>query len=125
MYIQAATNSKLLSVFWYDGKSFYGPEGTLTDPNVEDYGGILQLPYDHFIIWPEYRSLMTDKDVEYDYFPRGRVMYDAKIRKFKVIADPQIIGSESHRRKLKSFYGLPSTTIFDTDVHYQSYYNID
>lgn len=125
MYIQSATNSKLLSVFWYDGKSFYGPEGTLKDSNVEDYGGILQLPYDHFIIWPEYRSLMTDKDVEYDYFPRGRVMYDAKIRKFKVIADPQIIGSESRRRKLKSFYGLPSTTIFDTDVHYQSHYNID
>ena len=103
-------------MFWYIDGEFVGPEDTLKGDNVIDYGGILQLDFDHFDIWPKYGNM----SLEYDHYPRGRVMFDVKIHKFRVVADAKIIDNSNIREQLLEHYGLPNTTIFESDEHYQS-----
>lgn len=117
--ITASSNSKLLSVFWYDGNNFIGPEATLQSDEVEAYGPFLQLPVDHFQIWYRY-----NKELEYDYYPRGRVIFNSKLHKFIVIGDKKLCENEEVKAKIRKHYGLPVTTIFETDEHYQSKANL-
>lgn len=114
-YIRSS-NSNLLSVFWYVNGEFIGPEDTLKGDSIVSYGDFLQVDKDHFTEWPTY----GDSSVEYDYYPRGRVMFNSKIHKFVVVADPKIIDNPAIREKLREFYGLPVTTIFESDDHYTS-----
>lgn len=116
--LHESSNSKLLAVFWYTGQEFIGPEDTRDGDSVTDYGGMIQLDVDHFSVWDRYNPYGFG--VEYDYLPRGRVMFDVKIHKFVVVADEKIVGSEHLREELRRWYGLPQTTIFESDEHYQS-----
>ena len=113
--IEASTNSKLLAVFWYIDGEFVGTEGTLKDGIL--YGDYLQLDDDHFEIWNRFNS---DKNIEYDYYPRGRIMFNTKLHKFVVVCDRKIMNNYKIRKLLLNYYGLPITTIFESDEHYQS-----
>ena len=113
--IEASINSKLLAVFWYIDGQFVGAEGTLKDGIL--YGDYLQLDDDHFEIWDKFNS---DKSIEYDYYPRGRIMFNTKIHKFVVVGDCKIVNSYKVKKMLLQYYGLPESTIFEYDEHYQS-----
>lgn len=115
-YVTASSNSKLLAVFWYIDGKFVGPCDTLDSEDVESYGGMLQLPYDHFTIWDDYNP--KSSGIEYDEFPRGRVMYNANIRKFIVITSKSLSEDTSFQNAVRREYGLPITTIFKHDEHY-------
>lgn len=115
--IESSTNSGILAVFWYVDGKFVGKEDIFDGDSVCQYGDYIQVDLDHFNIWPAYSP---SKHIEYDYYPRGRVMFNAKIHKFVVVADPKIVNSRDIRDKLLDFYGLPNTTIFESDEHYQS-----
>ena len=52
-------------------------------------------------------------------------MFNPKIHKFVVVADAKITDNPRIRQKLLDYYGLPSTTIFDSDEHYQSEAEVD
>lgn len=114
--MKIASNSKLLAVFWYIDGKFYGPCNTLDADEVELYGSHLDLPYDHFQIWPIYNPFTYD--YEYDDFPRGRVMFDTNIHKFKVFTSEELCNDEEFRLAIIREYGLPVTTIFESDEHY-------
>ena len=116
-----STNSNLLSVFWYVDGKFIGPEEPLDGNHVVSYGDYLQLDYDHFWIWSKYSNYNhIDPRLEYDYYPRGRTLFNIKIHKFIVIGDKKIVENPRIQDKLLQYYGLPSTTIFESDEHYQS-----
>lgn len=118
--IYGSTNNKLLAVFWYINDTFVGTEAMLDSDNVIQFGDYLQLDDDHFEIWPYFRNeLKLPKHTEYDEYPRGRVMFNVKIHKFVVIGNKIFMEDASVKKKLLSFYGLPSTTIFETDEHYK------
>ena len=114
-YINASTNSNLLAIFWYKDGQFIGPEDTLKGDTVVQYGDYLQVDLDHYTVWGLYGD-----DKEYDYYPRGRILFNTKIHKFVVVCDPVICNDESIRSKLLDYYGLPYTTVFESDEHYQS-----
>lgn len=115
-YINASSNSNMLAVFWYVNGEFIGPEDTLRGDSVVAYGDNLQIDKDHFLEWDKY----GDPLLEYDYYPRGRVLFNSKIHKFIVVADPKICNNASIREQLIDYYGLPISTIFETDEHYTS-----
>ena len=117
--IYGATNSKLLAVFWYINGEFYGHEDTLKGDAVEQFGDYLQLDLDHFAEWPLIRSLYGLPNVEYDYYPRGRILFNIKLHKFIVIGSKEIVDDPEVQNKVKDFYGLPNTTIFQWDEHYE------
>jgi len=106
-----------LSVFWYIDGVFHGSDDDLKGNSVENYGDYLNIGEDHYNIWPSYMVLLNT-DVDYDFYPRGRIVFNTKIRKFKVVADPCIIDSKDIRDALLENYNLPITTIFEKDEHY-------
>lgn len=121
MKIFASTNSNLLSIFWYINGEFYGLDSTLKGENVDQYGDYLQINEDHFSIWPKYRKAAgLPSDTEYDAYPRGRIMFNVKLHKFTVIGTDSLTMNNQMRDKILDYYGLPNTTIFETDEHYNS-----
>ena len=114
---KSSTVAGKLVVFWYTGSTFVGPSAALNDPRVETYGNFMQLPDDHFEIWDQYNTV--GPDAEYNFWPRGRILFKVTIHKFVVIGDKRIIENETVRQKLLDHYNLPPTTIFETDEHYQ------
>ena len=120
MKILASTNSKLLAIFWYADGKFIGPESTLNGEDVIQYGNYLQIDKDHFTEWDKYKQYTNEPREEYDYYPRGRILFNVKIHKFVVIGDKKIIDDPEVKDKLLSYYGLPVHTIFESDEHYQS-----
>jgi hypothetical protein len=120
--VTASSNSCFLAVFWYVNGDFIGQEDTLRGSSVQQFGDYSQIDADHFFIWDDYKNLNPSAyDKDYDYFPRGRVIFDNRLHKFKVVADRKITDNPSIRSELLSHYGLPITTIFEFDEHYQSY----
>lgn len=118
--ITSSSNSKLLSVFWYIDGEFIGIDDTLNGNGVVTYGDNLQLDLDHFEIWDKI-SKEIGSDKEYDYYPRGRILFNTKRHKFLVIGDKKITEDPEVKSKLLEHYGLPSFTEFESDEHYQSY----
>ncbi len=119
--VEAANNAltrgeNLLAVFWYIDGKFYGPCNALNADEVELYGDYLDLPYDHFQIWPDCSPFIYD--YEYDDFPRGRVMFDTRIHKFKVFTSEKLCNDKELKARVMREYGLPVTTIFIADEHY-------
>lgn len=113
-------DDSLLAVFWYTGKGFVGPEDVIDGRYVIQYGDYLQLDKDHFNVWDRYKRYTDRPDVEYDYFPRGRILFNAAIHKFVVVTDEKICSNDRIKHELIDWYNLPSTTIFKSDEHYQS-----
>lgn len=118
--IYGASNSRLLAVFWYIDGEFFGIEDTLQGDSVIQYGDYLQLDADHFAEWPFLRSVYNLPEVDYTYYPRGRILFNIKIHKFIVVGSKEIVEDLQVQRKLLDYYGLPSSTIFEGDEHYDS-----
>lgn len=116
--IYGASNSKLLAVFWYIDGEFYGYEDTLRGDSVEQFGDYLQLDLDHFQEWPLIKNLYDLPGKEYDEYPRGRILFNTKLHKFTVIGSAAIVKDADVQQKVKDYYGLPSSTIFEWDEHY-------
>ena len=76
--------------------------------NHYDYWHSLQRFY------PEFRRL------DYDYYPRGRVIYNSKEKKFHLYADQCILDDESLIDAIIEELSLPAaSTIVGDDEHYQ------
>ena len=118
--IVAGSAEPELAVFWYvpDRDLFIGDRGALSDGVY--FGDFGQLNYDHFDRWETWKNEYRLPDVEYDYYPRGRVMFNAKIHKYVVICDPCIANDVDLRKSLCYEYGLdPRKVVWDTDEHYE------
>lgn len=48
--LTSALNSNLLSVFWFDGKNFFGPVEIRDSENSDNHGGVLGMKEDHLDI---------------------------------------------------------------------------
>jgi len=59
---------------------------------AEDYGAFKVHPADHYSVWEKLqRGGVVPADMEYEESPRGRVMYDTKTRRFRLLADRCIL----------------------------------
>lgn len=123
-WMKTASNSNLLSIFWYIDGEFIGIDEELRGEMVEQFGDYLQIDDDHYNIWFDTIVLVYPElsGYEYDDFPRGRIMFDTRLHKFKVVGDEKICNDPTVQEKVRKNYGLPITTVFDTDEHYQSRY---
>ena len=124
MYVKSSTNSSLLAVFWVTPDGVVGECDTLKGSNSEQFGRYIQLDIDHFQIWSQYQNQGMYVDTEYDYYPRGRVLFDTRIHKFIVVGDKQFVGNANLQSIIRKEYGLPITTVFETDEHYTSEYQL-
>lgn len=102
---------------------------TLAD--AEPYGDFLTHPQGHYEIWSTWqkprRSPTTDmsivsaiRDHEYEYFPRGRIVYHTKDRLFIVYADRRLQQNPTITAIAEKFGLMPGSFIVRADEHYRS-----
>ena len=88
---------------------------------AEDYGTFKVHPGDHCSVWEMFqRGGTVPADIEYEECPRGRVMYDTKTGRFRLLADRCILRNKDAIRRIMSAMNLPSKhTDKGTDAHYR------
>ncbi len=87
---------------------------------AEDYGDFLTHPRGHAEVWEQYQLNGTvPPEMEYEEPPRGRVTYNAKTRKFSLLADRCILSRRITVTKIKTQMGLPKDTKIGGDSHYR------
>ena len=114
-----ASSVPQVAVFWYipELNKFIGDQDDWE--NAVYFGDFGQVDSDHFDRWESYRKEYKLPDVEYDYYPRGRVMFNSRIHKYVVVCDACIASDPELRNELCSAYNLPSEkVVWDTDEHY-------
>lgn len=112
----SARGENLLAVFWYIDGKFYGPDRERKSGVSDDSGRFLILPCLHSEIWDEYRPVGCT--LAYDKVPRGKVVFDTCIHKFKVFTSEELRNNEEFKARVIREYGLPVFSIFVADEHY-------
>ena len=93
---------------------------------AEHYGEFLIHSKDHYTYWEEELSSsrspihLLAKNKDYDYYPRGRVVYNTVGDRIFVYLDRCIINDEESVKKILSMMHLPKTkSEISGDEHYQ------
>lgn len=119
-------NESKVGAFYFIGNKIISNDTDLR--NGEEYGGFVNYS-SHWDLWsaflkeyPEYKSL------DYDYFPRGRVIFDKKKWKYILYLDDKL-KSPKYLDKIERQYNLRKGSYeIGKDEHYQSLqpeYDID
>lgn len=93
---------------------------------AEEYGDFITCPHGHYEVWegwrarrPADRVAAVVRDVEYEEWPRGRVVFNSIKGQFIVYADKQI--TQGALQRVLEYFGIPAgRVVFMTDDHYQS-----
>jgi len=118
---QSRKKEPQVGVFWLiDGKPLID---SMPLAEGEPYGDHLTHPRSHYDVWTLFQQKGTvPADVEYEEFPRGRVIYNAKTRRFMVLADRCILKDKGMVTTILSAMNLRSkTTDSGTDSHYRCF----
>jgi hypothetical protein len=88
---------------------------------AEPYGDHLTHPRSHIDVWGQWRlGGKVPDESEYEEFPRGRVMYHTKTRRFALLADRCILRDEDLVSRIIAELHLPGeTTDKKSDEHYR------
>src|ERR1700728_549698 len=107
-----------VGIFWLvGGKLLF--DGTPVSA-AEPYGVHLTHPRSHLEVWMLLQQSGTvPTDIEYEELARGRVTYNAKSRRFTLLADKCILGGEAISSKIMSAFCPPRGTRTGTDQHYK------
>jgi hypothetical protein len=111
----------LVGIFWViNGKPIIDSTSL---SEAEDYGDFKTHPRGHMDVWTlfQQRGIAT-ADVEYEEFPRGRVMHNTKTRRFTLLADKCILKDERIISKIMAEMNLLNkNTGKGTDSHYRCF----
>lgn len=98
---------------------------------AEPYGDFLTHPRGHYEVWTKWRKpraapiakrsvLDAISGHEYETFPRGRIVYHIKTRRFILYADRRLQREHTIARIADKFGIAPGTFIVRSDAHYRS-----
>jgi hypothetical protein len=107
-----------VGIFWVvNGKPLID---STTLNEAEPYGEFLTHPRGHAEVWEAFQRAGTvPREVEYEEFPRGRVMFNTKTQRFTLLADRCILRDKKISRKIFRALHLPRNTELGADSHYQ------
>jgi hypothetical protein len=107
-----------VGIFWLYKRHLIVDETSLSD--AERYGDVSGRPTSHIDHWTELqRNKSVLPELEYDEFPRGRVVYDNAAQQFILRADACILRSSKLVRQIVRKLHLPPNTKTERDDHYR------
>jgi hypothetical protein len=88
---------------------------------AEKYGDCVTHPRSHIDVWTELQmGGQVAADVEYEAYPRGRVVYDTRIDCFVIMADRCILSRKELMRRIRASMDLTGRrTEASADSHYR------
>ncbi len=116
----------LVGIFWYHNKKVYGDffELAAADP----YGNVLGPHSNHVEFWHQVQKQVPELTFEeYEYVPRGRVLFDLAVGQFVLISSKAIVGSKTAVKAIRRRCNIPAglEVILKTDLHYESPDDLD
>ena len=117
----------MVGIFWIDPAK-KKIELALAEPTksikLEPGSEFITGPHAHFAVWEQLKrnGLLPNKwkDLEYEYVPRGRVLYDRRKRRYKVFSSQSLAESQWCREQvIREFNLLQGKTSFSGDEHYE------
>jgi hypothetical protein len=82
----------------------------------DKYGDFINYPESHDEVWQ--REYAAKYGVDFDYYPRGRILYNVRTNKFLIYHDPCIANIAESLRKLYP----ESQCVTVLDEHYQCHH---
>ena len=87
---------------------------------AETFGDFKIHSGNHISVWQEWvLARRVPPEVEYEEYPRGRVAFDTKSKRFNLLADRCILLEKGVLAKIKNQMRLPRNTTTGTDPHYR------
>lgn len=112
--------SPQVGIFWYTKHKLLLDSIPLA--NADSCGGYKNYPQGHIDRWKLWQEMGTvSNDVEYEVWPRGRVIFDIKADKFMLLADTCILRRPKIIKEIITALELPNNTKLITDLHYRCY----
>ena len=109
-----------VGLFWYYKASVLGDLYDLSE--AELYGAVLGPKSDHYRFWSNIqRSVPALTDTEYEYIPRGRVLFDLDRDGFLIISSKRVISGKTSLKAIKRKFALPEDVpvFLAADLHYE------
>lgn len=110
-----------VGIFWFHRKKVIGD---FFDLSVADlYGHVLGPCSDHYVFWPTIQRQFPElRLVEYEFVPRGRVLFDLVRGGFVILSSTRIVSGKTAVAGIKRKFHLPSDfpIFLETDLHYEN-----
>lgn len=115
-----AVSEPQVGIFWLVGKSLLLDTTPLS--RAEKYGDFKIHSGNHISVWEKFREAKNvPAEMEYEEAPRGRVTFDVKNHRFRLLADRCILRRKEIVAKIKTQMHLPKNTSESTDSHYRCF----
>ncbi len=111
---------QMVGIFWLLNDRLILDASPLSE--AEPYGDCLTHRNSHIDFWTEQQRIGAQpRDMEYEEAPRGRVVYDTKVRKFYILADRCILDNKDTVDRITLELNLPSEAMAPPrrDPHYR------
>ena len=107
-----------VGIFWlFRGEVLFD---TTPLSEAETFGDFRIHPGNHISIWEQFRlAKRVPPEIEYEEYPRGRVAFDSKSKRFNLLADRCILRHRDILAKIKKQMHLPRNISVGADHHYR------
>lgn len=112
-----------IGIFWYYNNKVIGKTYNLSE--AEKYGDFLSPILGHYDYWEKIQKEFPELYYEeYEYIPRGRIVYDTTKNHFVLLSSKKIIKNIIILKAIKVFFSIPEDAKFVTksDLHYEIRY---
>lgn len=94
---------------------------------VAESAGFIDVDMSHYAYWRTFQIADPELEIlEYEEVPRGRVLYDAGKKLYKVYSSTRLIENQTIRELVLKTFCLPASgTVFESDLHYEPPESID
>jgi len=115
-----------VGIFWYYNKKVLGDFFELAGAEV--YGNLLGPHSNHYDLWPLIQKSVPELQCEeYEFTPRGRVIFDLIEGTFVIISSAAIIANKSALKAICRHCNIPDNFLvtLKTDQHYENPNDLD
>lgn len=109
-----------IGIFWYYKNKVIGKTYNLSES--EKYGDFLSPILGHYDYWEQIQKEFSELYYEeYEYIPRGRIVYDTTKDHFVLLSSKKIIKNKTILKAIKEFFSIPEDAKFvaKSDLHYE------
>lgn len=122
----AAGFNPMIGIFWIlPGSKIVGEKIPLRDASKAP-SQFKDIEKSHDEVWDTQKRIWGFPEYEYYEITRGRVLFDAKARRFVIISNQETISDSDLTQKIQDWFGIRDfEPILKSDIHYEDPSQLD